>query len=109
MSCCARRIGFPLLVQGPDRQQLLSRFRALGNAVLLGSSPSGSVDWRGEAFIRGGDRQLPFAPPDIPCLPRAREHPRRGGNPFTNCNCRNVLQLKHRRRALIRARPTAAS
>src|SRR5467141_432037 len=32
------RIGFPLLVQGTgSRSELLSRFRALGNAVLLGS------------------------------------------------------------------------
>ena len=46
------RIEFPLLVQGTgSRSALLSRFRELGNAVLLGAASFWEgVDVRGEAL-----------------------------------------------------------
>src|SRR5216117_2833631 len=64
------RIGFPLLVQGTgSRSELLSRFRTLGNAVLLGSQSFWEgVDVRGEALSVVVIDKLPFAPPDDPVL-----------------------------------------
>ncbi len=64
------RIPYPLLVQGTgSRSQLLARFRALGNAVLLGSQSFWEgVDVRGEALSLVVIDKLPFAPPDDPVL-----------------------------------------
>ncbi len=60
----------PLLVQGTgSRSELLRRFRALGNAVLLGSQSFWEgVDVRGEALSLVIIDKLPFAPPDDPVL-----------------------------------------
>ena len=64
------RLSFPLLVQGTgSRSELLERFRALGNAVLLGSQSFWEgVDVRGEALSLVVIDKLPFAPPDDPVL-----------------------------------------
>jgi ATP-dependent DNA helicase DinG len=67
-----RRAGldFPILVQddGP-KNDLLERFRQLGNAVLLGSQSFWEgVDVRGPALSVVVIDRLPFAPPDDPVL-----------------------------------------
>ena len=100
------RIGFPLLVQGTgSRSELLSRFRALGNAVLLGSQSFWEgVDVRGEALSVVVIDKLPFAPPDDPVLAARIDAVRaRGGNPFTELQLpQAVLQLKQGAGRLIR-------
>ncbi len=99
-SCCSRRcarsasrarlladafardgLDWPLLVQGEgSRSELLTRFRELGNAVLLGSASFWEgVDVPGAALSVVVIDKLPFAPPDDPllaarlerCAPRA--------------------------------------
>jgi ATP-dependent DNA helicase DinG len=64
------RIGFPLLVQGEaPKADLLARFRALGNAVLLGSASFWEgVDVRGDALSVVVIDKLPFAVPDDPVV-----------------------------------------
>ena len=100
------RIGFPLLVQGTgSRSELLSRFRTLGNAVLLGSQSFWEgVDVRGEALSVVVIDKLPFAPPDDPVLAARIESIRaQGGNPFTELQLpQAVLQLKQGAGRLIR-------
>ncbi|HWU33956.1 MAG TPA: ATP-dependent DNA helicase [Methylovorus sp.] len=61
---------YPLLMQGESaRTELLDRFRALGNAVLVGSQSFWEgVDVRGEALSAVIIDKLPFAPPDDPVL-----------------------------------------
>ncbi|MDR2875974.1 MAG: ATP-dependent DNA helicase [Methylobacillus sp.] len=61
---------WPLLMQGESsRTELLDRFRALGNAVLVGSQSFWEgVDVRGEALSLVVIDKLPFAPPDDPVL-----------------------------------------
>jgi ATP-dependent DNA helicase DinG len=63
-------LNFPLLLQGESsRSELLERFRALGNAVLVGSQSFWEgVDVRGEALSVVIIDKLPFAPPDDPVL-----------------------------------------
>src|SRR5439155_20242833 len=100
------RIPYPLLVQGTgSRSQLLARFRALGNAVLLGSQSFWEgVDVRGEALSLVVIDKLPFAPPDDPVLAARIEHIRaEGGNPFNELQLpQAVLQLKQGAGRLIR-------
>jgi ATP-dependent DNA helicase DinG len=100
------RIDFPLLVQGTgSRSELLSRFRTLGNAVLLGSQSFWEgVDVRGEALSLVVIDKLPFAPPDDPVLAARIEGMRaEGGNPFTELQLpQAVLQLKQGAGRLIR-------
>src|SRR4029078_10589767 len=78
-------LDFPLLVQGDgSKSELLMRFRALGNAVLLGSASFWEgVDVPGDALALVVIDKLPFAPPDDPLLAarlaRLRDE---GGNPF---------------------------
>jgi ATP-dependent DNA helicase DinG len=100
------RIAFPLLVQGTgSRSELLARFRALGNAVLLGSQSFWEgVDVRGEALSVVVIDKLPFAPPDDPVLAARIEALRsRGANPFTELQLpQAVLQLKQGSGRLIR-------
>ncbi|HEX7052502.1 MAG TPA: ATP-dependent DNA helicase [Burkholderiales bacterium] len=100
------RIGFPLLVQGTgSRSELLARFRALGNAVLLGAASFWEgVDVRGEALSLVVIDKLPFAPPDDPVLAARIEALRsRGGNPFNDLQLpQAVLQLKQGAGRLIR-------
>jgi ATP-dependent DNA helicase DinG len=61
---------YPLLLQGDStRTELLDRFRAHGNAVLVGSQSFWEgVDVRGEALSVVIIDKLPFAPPDDPVL-----------------------------------------
>ena len=63
-------LGFPLLMQGDGpKNELLERFRKLGNAVLLGSQTFWEgVDVRGPALSVVVIDRLPFAPPDDPVL-----------------------------------------
>ncbi|HET7597642.1 MAG TPA: ATP-dependent DNA helicase [Burkholderiales bacterium] len=65
-----RALSFPLLVQGEGpRTELLQRFRALGNAVLIGSQSFWEgVDVRGEALSLVVIDKLPFGAPDDPVL-----------------------------------------
>jgi ATP-dependent DNA helicase DinG len=100
------RIAFPLLVQGTgSRSELLARFRALGNAVLLGSQSFWEgVDVRGEALSVVVIDKLPFAPPDDPVLSARIEGLRAaGGNPFTELQLpQAILALKQGAGRLIR-------
>ncbi len=76
---------FPLLVQGSaPRNELLERFRELGNAVLLGTSSFWEgVDVRGEALSCVIIDKLPFASPGDPVWQaRIDAMKERGGNPF---------------------------
>jgi ATP-dependent DNA helicase DinG len=99
-------VELPLLVQGSgSRSELLERFRALGNAVLLGSASFWEgVDVRGEALSLVVIDKLPFAPPDDPVLAARIEALRAtGGNPFTEIQLPHaVLQLKQGAGRLIR-------
>jgi ATP-dependent DNA helicase DinG len=79
------RVPYPLLVQGTlPRAELLERFRALGNAVLLGTSSFWEgVDVRGEALSCVIIDKLPFATPDDPVLrARGAAMERSGRSPF---------------------------
>ena len=100
------RIDYPLLVQGEgSRSELLVRFRALGNAVLLGAASFWEgVDVRGEALSVVLIDKLPFAPPDDPVLAARIESLRaEGGNPFMDFQLpQAVLQLKQGVGRLIR-------
>jgi ATP-dependent DNA helicase DinG len=97
---------FPVLVQGEaPREALLTRFRELGNAVLLatGSFWEG-VDVKGEALSIVAIDKLPFASPDDPLLKARLEGiRRRGGNPFSEYQLpQAVLALKQGVGRLIR-------
>ncbi len=97
---------FPILVQGEaPREALLTRFRELGNAVLLatGSFWEG-VDVKGDALSIVAIDKLPFASPDDPLLKARLEGiKRRGGNPFFECQLpQAVLALKQGAGRLIR-------
>ena len=65
-----RKLPFPLMVQGEaGRTELLDRFRAAGNAVLIGSQSFWEgVDVRGDALSLVIIDKLPFSPPDDPVL-----------------------------------------
>ena len=81
----ARGLDFPLLVQGEaSKTELLDRFRALGNAVLLGSASFWEgVDVPGPALSLVVIDKLPFAPPDDPLMAaRLARLKADGGNPF---------------------------
>jgi len=99
-------LDYPLLVQGTgSRSELLERFRALGDAVLLGSQSFWEgVDVRGEALSLVVIDKLPFAPPDDPVLAARIDAVReRGGNPFTELQLpQAILQLKQGAGRLIR-------
>ncbi|PWG64342.1 ATP-dependent DNA helicase [Spiribacter halobius] len=81
----AGRVDHPLLVQGEAGQQrLLERFRAAGDAVLLGTQSFWEgVDVRGEALSCVMIDRLPFGSPGDP-VTRARIEALRAdhGNPF---------------------------
>lgn len=79
------RIDYPLLVQGSlPRAELLRRFRALGNAVLVGTSSFWEgVDVRGEALSCVIIDKLPFGSPGDPVLQARLDTMREQGlNPF---------------------------
>src|SRR4029077_13145258 len=101
------KIDYPLLVQGTgSRSQLLSRFRALGNAVLLGSQSFWEgVDVRGDALSLVVIDKLPFAPPDDPVLSaRLDALTKKGLSPFAVHQLpQAVITLKQGAGRLIRA------
>jgi len=79
------RLPYPLLIQGSlPRGELLERFRAAGNAVLLGTGSFWEgVDVRGEALSCVIIDKLPFASPDDPVLrARAAAMEQAGRSPF---------------------------
>jgi len=97
---------WPLLVQGEgSRSELLSRFRELGNAILLGSASfREGVDVPGAALSVVIIDKLPFAPPDDPLLAARLEQMRaEGGNPFFDYQLpQAVIALKQGAGRLIR-------
>jgi ATP-dependent DNA helicase DinG len=102
----AGRLDYPLLVQGEaPRAELLARFRALGNAVLLGTGSFWEgVDVRGEALSCVIIDKLPFAVPDDP-VRRARLErlAEAGGNAFLEVQLPEaVIALKQGAGRLIR-------
>jgi len=100
-------LDYPLLVQGEgSRSELLSRFRRLGNAVLLGSQSFWEgVDVQGEALSVVVIDKLPFAPPDDPLFAARLEHiTRQGGNAFLDYQLpQAALSLKQGAGRLIRS------
>jgi ATP-dependent DNA helicase DinG len=98
---------WPLLVQGEgSRSELLTRFRELGNAVLLGSASFWEgVDVPGPALSVVVIDKLPFAPPDDPLLAARLEMLRaEGGNPFFDYQLpQAVIALKQGAGRLIRS------
>ena len=101
-----RGFDYPLLVQGDgSRTELLVRFRALGNAVLLGSASFWEgVDVPGDALSLVVIDKLPFAPPDDPLLAARLARMRdEGGNPFMEWQLpQAVISLKQGAGRLIR-------
>ena len=99
-------IDYPLLVQGTaPRQELLERFRQLGNAVLLGTSSFWEgVDVRGEALSCVIIDKLPFSSPGDPVLQARIEALRKqGANPFMEYQLPHaVINLKQGIGRLIR-------
>lgn len=97
---------FPLLLQGEgSRNELLSRFRTHGNAVLLGSQSFWEgVDVRGEALSLVIIDKLPFAPPDDPVLAaRIDQIKKQGRNAFMEYQLpRAIITLKQGAGRLIR-------
>ncbi len=79
------KIDYPMLVQGESPQQdMIERFRELGNAVLLGTSSFWEgVDVRGEALSCVIIDKFPFASPSDPVLEARIQSIRDAqGNPF---------------------------
>ncbi len=101
-----RNLTYPLMLQGEgSRNELLSRFREHGNAVLLGSQSFWEgVDVRGEALSLVVIDKLPFAPPDDPVLAARIAHiTRQGRNAFMEYQLpRAVINLKQGAGRLIR-------
>jgi len=102
----ARGLGYPLMVQGEaGRTELLDRFRAAGNAVLIGSQSFWEgVDVRGDALSLVIIDKLPFAPPDDPVLAaRIEAMERRGLNGFMHHQLPEaIINLKQGAGRLIR-------
>lgn len=100
-------LDYPLLVQGEgSRSELLSRFRQLGNAVLLGSQSFWEgVDVQGEALSVVIIDKLPFAPPDDPLFAARLERiARQGGNAFLDYQLpQAAISLKQGAGRLIRS------
>lgn len=96
----------PLLLQGEQgKNELLERFRRLGNAILIGSQSFWEgVDVRGDALQLVVIDRLPFAPPDDPVMAARIEHWRRQGrNPFFDIQLpQAVIQMKQGAGRLIR-------
>jgi ATP-dependent DNA helicase DinG len=101
-----RNLSFPLMVQGEaGRTELLDRFRAAGNAVLIGSQSFWEgVDVRGEALSLVVIDKLPFSPPDDPVLAaRIESLERRGLNGFIHHQLpAAIINLKQGAGRLIR-------
>jgi ATP-dependent DNA helicase DinG len=101
-----RKLPFPLMVQGEaGRTELLDRFRAAGNAVLIGSQSFWEgVDVRGEALSLVIIDKLPFSPPDDPVLAaRIDALERKGLNGFVHHQLpAAIINLKQGAGRLIR-------
>ena len=101
-----RGLTYPLLLQGEgSRNELLTRFREHGNAVLLGSQSFWEgVDVRGEALSLVIIDKLPFAPPDDPVLAaRIAQITKQGRNAFMEYQLpRSIITLKQGAGRLIR-------
>ena len=101
-----KNLGYPLMLQGEgSRNELLSRFREHGNAVLLGSQSFWEgVDVRGEALSLVVIDKLPFAPPDDPVLAaRITRINEQGRNAFMEYQLpRAIINLKQGAGRLIR-------
>ncbi len=99
-------LSYPLMLQGEgSRNELLSRFREHGNAVLLGSQSFWEgVDVRGEALSLVIIDKLPFAHPDDPVLAaRIAQMNKQGRNAFMEYQLpRTVINLKQGAGRLIR-------
>jgi ATP-dependent DNA helicase DinG len=97
---------WPLLVQGEiGRTELLDKFRAAGNAVLIGSQSFWEgVDVRGDALSVVIIDKLPFAPPDDPVLAaRIADMEKRGLNGFMHHQLpETIITLKQGAGRLIR-------
>lgn len=102
----SREWKYPLLLQGEgSRSELLTRFRELGNAVLLGSQSFWEgVDVRGEALSLVIIDKLPFSPPDDPVLAaRIAQLNKQGRNAFMEYQLpRAIITLKQGAGRLIR-------
>ena len=96
----------PLLLQGEGSpNEMLTRFREHGNAVLLGSQSFWEgVDVRGEALSLVIIDKLPFAPPDDPVLAaRIEQMKKQGRNAFMEYQLpRAIITLKQGAGRLIR-------
>jgi ATP-dependent DNA helicase DinG len=101
-----RKLPFPLMVQGEaGRTELLDRFRASGNAVLIGSQSFWEgVDVRGDALSLVIIDKLPFAPPDDPVLAaRVQALEKKGLNGFVHHQLPEaIINLKQGAGRLIR-------
>jgi len=100
-------LDYPVLVQGDgSKTELLLRFRALGNAVLLGSASFWEgVDVPGDALSVVVIDKLPFAPPDDPLLAaRLTRLAAEGGNAFMDWQLpQAAISLKQGAGRLIRS------
>ncbi len=96
----------PLLLQGErSKNELLERFRRLGNAILIASQSFWEgVDVRGEALSLVVIDKLPFAPPDDPVLSARIERMKSAGrNAFIEYQLpRTVINVKQGAGRLIR-------
>ncbi len=101
------RLSWPLLRQGEaPRNELMDRFRQLGNAVLFGTSSFWEgVDVPGDALSCVMIDKLPFAAPSDPVLKsRLRACEEEGGNPFRDIQLPAAIQtLKQGAGRLIRS------
>ncbi|MCL2345854.1 MAG: ATP-dependent DNA helicase [Desulfobulbus sp.] len=99
-------VDMPLLLQGEGgKNELLRRFRHLGNAILVGSQSFWEgVDVRGEALSLVVIDKIPFAPPDDPVLAaRIEQMQRQGRNAFMEYQLpRAVINVKQGAGRLIR-------
>jgi hypothetical protein len=99
-------LDLPLLLQGErSKNELLERFRRLGNAILIGSQSFWEgVDVRGDALSLVVIDKLPFAPPDDPVLSARIERLRgEGRNAFMEYQLpRAVINVKQGAGRLIR-------